>query len=101
MMNRRSFFKSIAKGVLATAATFYAPRLTFNGVPIVNDDPLLDVAPTSAYRLSEAEAFLEAMNRKIAHGLFYGDPANDPKEFAGFEPRYSKKTVEVVQWAVR
>lgn len=26
-MNRRSFFRSIAKGVLATAAGLYAPRL--------------------------------------------------------------------------
>jgi len=44
---------------------------------------------TAAFRLSEARMFLEAMNQKMASGLFYGNPASDPKEFLGLAPRYS------------
>lgn len=42
----------------------------------------------SAYRLSEAMAFLEAMNQEMAGTLFYG-AASDPEEFVGFANRYS------------
>jgi hypothetical protein len=44
---------------------------------------------TAAFRLSEDAAFLEAMNQRMASTLFYGNPANDPKEFLGLAPRYS------------
>ena len=44
---------------------------------------------TAAFRLSEDAAFLEAMNQRMATTLFYGNPANDPKEFLGLAPRYS------------
>ena len=44
---------------------------------------------TAAFRLSEDTAFLEAMNQKMAQAMFYGNPANDPKEFLGLAPRYS------------
>lgn len=47
---------------------------------------------TAAFRLSEARAFIEAMNQKMATGLFYGNPASDPKEFLGLQPRYSSLT---------
>lgn len=43
---------------------------------------------TSTYRLSEAEAFMEAMSQKFAETLMYGTAAN-PEEFVGFAPRYS------------
>lgn len=42
----------------------------------------------NAYRLSEAMAFLEAMNQQMAETLFFGD-ASKPEEFVGFTPRYS------------
>ena len=42
----------------------------------------------NAYRLSEAMAFLEAMNQEMAGTLFYG-AASDPEEFVGFANRYS------------
>ena len=41
-----------------------------------------------AFRLSEAKAFLEAMNQEMASTLFYG-AATNPEEFVGFAPRYS------------
>jgi len=42
-----------------------------------------------AFRMSEARAFIEAMNQKMATGLFYGNPAADAKEFLGLTARYS------------
>lgn len=44
---------------------------------------------SAAFRLSEARAFIEAMNQKQASTLFYGNPASDPKEYLGLAPRYS------------
>jgi hypothetical protein len=44
---------------------------------------------TAQFRLSEDTAFLEAMNQTMAETMFYGNPANDPKEFLGLSHRYS------------
>jgi hypothetical protein len=44
---------------------------------------------TAQFRLSEDNAFLEAMNQTMATTLFYGNPATDPKQFLGLAPRYS------------
>lgn len=43
---------------------------------------------SAAFRLSESEAFIEAMNQKAASTLIYGSAAN-PEEFVGFANRYS------------
>ena len=43
---------------------------------------------SAAFRLSEAEAFIEAMNQKAATTLLYGSAAN-PEEFVGLSNRYS------------
>jgi hypothetical protein len=44
---------------------------------------------TSAFRLSEAQAFIEAMNQEMASTLFYGNSGTAPEEFTGLAPRYS------------
>lgn len=44
-----------------------------------------------AVRLSEARAFLEAMNQEMAQTMFYGSAAS-PEEFVGLSPRYSALT---------
>lgn len=44
---------------------------------------------TDAFRLSEAIAFLEAMNQEQANKLFYGNPATDQRYYLGLAPRYS------------
>ena len=41
------------------------------------------------FRASEATAFAEAMNQKMATTLFYGNTGTAPEEFLGFAPRYS------------
>lgn len=43
----------------------------------------------AAFRLSEAGAFLEAMNQEFAGTVFYGNSGTDPEEFLGLAPRYS------------
>lgn len=44
---------------------------------------------SSAFRLSEARAFIEAMNQEMAQTLFYGNAGLAPEEFTGLAPRYS------------
>lgn len=43
------------------------------------------------FRMSEAMAFLEAMNQEMAQTLFYGNPTS-PEEFVGLANRYSDTT---------
>jgi hypothetical protein len=44
---------------------------------------------TAAFRLSEADAFIEAMNQELVRALFYGDAkSSDPDAFTGLTPRY-------------
>lgn len=51
---------------------------------------------TAAFRMSEAEAFIEAMNQEHARVLFYGDSnTSDPDAFTGLTPRYNDLTVTV------
>src|SRR3990167_3884012 len=45
-----------------------------------------------AFRLSEARAFIEAMNNEMASTLFYGNSGTDPEEFTGLAVRYSDTT---------
>lgn len=42
-----------------------------------------------AFRLSEATAFLEAMNQEAAQTMFYGNSSVAPEEFNGLSVRYS------------
>lgn len=45
-----------------------------------------------AFRLSEAKAFIEAMNQEMAQTLFYGNAGLAPEEFTGLSVRYSSLT---------
>jgi hypothetical protein len=47
---------------------------------------------TAAFRLSEAMAFIEAMNEEMAGTLFYGNSSVSPEEFTGLSIRYSDPT---------
>lgn len=42
-----------------------------------------------AFRLSEARAYIEAMNQEMAGTLFYGNAGTAPEEFNGLATRYS------------
>lgn len=43
----------------------------------------------AAFRLSEAKAFIEAMNNQMSTALFYGNAAINPEQFTGLSARYS------------
>ena len=43
----------------------------------------------NAFRLSEAQAFIESMNQEFASTLFYGNSSTAPEEFTGLAPRYA------------
>lgn len=43
----------------------------------------------AAFRLSEASAFIEAMNQEMAGTLIYGNGSVSPEEFTGLSVRYS------------
>lgn len=49
---------------------------------------------TNEFRLSEATAFIEAMNQEFAQTIFYGNSGIDPEEFLGFAPRYNLLSAE-------
>jgi hypothetical protein len=55
----------------------------------VDKDLLLLNGNSAAFRLSEASAFLEAMNQEMASVLFYGNGGITPEEFTGLSVRYS------------
>jgi hypothetical protein len=44
---------------------------------------------TASFRLSEAQAFIEAMNQEMASTLFYGNQGTAPEEFTGLSTYYS------------
>lgn len=45
-----------------------------------------------AVRLSEAQAYLEAMSNEVSSKIFYGNTASDPEEFMGLAPRFNDKS---------
>jgi len=57
------------------------------------DKRLLELSKNpAALRLSEAQAYLEAMNQEVSTKLFYGNTASDPEEFMGLAPRFNDKS---------
>ncbi len=48
-----------------------------------------------AFRLSEAQPFLEAMNQEMAQTLFYGNSSTAQEEFNGLSIRYSSLSTSV------
>lgn len=55
----------------------------------VDKDLALLNGNTAEFRLSEAQAFIEAMNQEMASTLFYGNSSTSPEEFNGLSVRYS------------
>jgi hypothetical protein len=54
------------------------------------DKRLLDLSTNEgAVRMSEAQAYLEAMSNEVGSKIFYGNTASDPEEFMGLAPRFN------------
>lgn len=51
----------------------------------------------AGFRLSEARAFVEAMNQRKATTLFYGNQSVSPEEFSGLAIRYADKSAPNAQ----
>lgn len=47
---------------------------------------------SASFRLSEADAFIEAMSQEMAYTLFYGNTDIDPEKFMGLAPRFASST---------
>lgn len=58
----------------------------------VDKDLLLLNGNQASFRLSEARAFIEAMNEELGRVLFYGNSGVNPEQFTGLSPRYSLST---------
>ena len=58
----------------------------------VDKDLALLNGNTQAFRLSEAQAFIEAMNQAMVSALFYGNQGLTPEQFTGLAPRYNLST---------
>ena len=57
------------------------------------DKRLLDLSTNEgAVRLSEAQAYLEAMSNEVQTKIIYGNSATDPEEFMGLAPRFNDKS---------
>lgn len=89
----RRINKGVGKGKSTTAQVDEAVAIleTYSEV----DKELADLnGNTGAFRLSEAQAFLEGMNQQMASTLFYGNKATNPASFDGFATRYSDLEAE-------
>ena len=59
------------------------------------DSKLIDLSNNPArFRLNEARAFLEGMNRQMATAVFYGNTDTDPEQFHGLAPRFDSLSAE-------
>ncbi|QNQ56168.1 major capsid protein [Serratia liquefaciens] len=52
---------------------------------------------TNEFRLSEDQAFLEAMNQQMAETVFYGDTRINPQRFTGLSARYNDLSAKNAQ----
>ncbi len=55
----------------------------------------------NSFRLSEASAFLEAMNQAFCSTLFYGDVGANPERFTGLSARYSSSNAGNAQNVIK
>jgi hypothetical protein len=90
-----TFWRAINEGVPSSKST--RAQLT-EGIGMLETWADVDVdlanlnGNVNEFRLSEATAFLEAMNQEMASTIFYGNSALNPKEFMGLAPRYNAPT---------
>lgn len=49
---------------------------------------------TAAFRMSEDQGFIQAMNHSLASKLVYGNTETDPEQIMGLAPRYSNLSAE-------
>lgn len=86
------YWRSINKGVPSSKSTTVQVTEACGMLEARStvDKELIKLNGDSAQlRVTEAKAFIEAMNQTQAQTLLYGNPANDPRQYLGLAPRYS------------
>jgi hypothetical protein len=59
------------------------------------DAKLVELANNkAAFLLAQEAGFLESLSQEQADLLFYGNPANDPRDYLGLAPRYGVKSTD-------
>jgi hypothetical protein len=85
------YWRSINQGVptsKSTTATVDDACGMLEAYSEVDKDLAMLNGNTPAFRLSEDAAFLESMNQTQADCMFYGNPANDIRQYLGLAARY-------------
>lgn len=85
----RSLNQGITPSKSTTAAVDEATAMLEGFLEIDKDIVELN-GEEAAFRMSEADAFIEGMNQGFAQMLMYADPTLTPATFRGFAPRYNK-----------
>lgn len=89
----RSFYKGVKVGKSGRATVEDVCAMAEGRNEI--DQDLADLnGNTAAFRLSEAQAFIEAMNQKWAQQLMYGDTSQEPEGILGLVPRYNSLSAQ-------
>lgn len=86
------YWRSYNKGVPSSKATMAQVDEAIGMLEAYStvDKDLADLnGNTAAFRLQEDQMFLEAMNQTQAQTIFYGNPANDARQFMGLRSRYN------------
>lgn len=89
------FFRLLNQGVLpskSTTAQIDEQAGMLEAWSSVDKDLAILNGNVNAFRLSEAKAFLEAMNQRMASTVIYGNAGLNPEEFSGLAVRYSDST---------
>lgn len=91
-------FRKLYQGVQPSKSTTQQVRDTTGMAEAWSeiDAKLVELAGSNdgQLRLTEATAFLEALNQAMAQRIFYGNTVTDPEEFLGLAPRFSSLTAE-------
>lgn len=85
--------RSINQGIVpskSTTAQVDEATAMLEGFSEVDKDLAQLNGDVAAFRMTEADAFMESMNQGFCNMLIYGDPTFAPAVFRGFQPRYNK-----------
>lgn len=91
-------FRKLYEGVQPSKSTTKQVRDTVGSAEAWSevDAKLIELAggDGARVRLTEATAFIEALNQAMAQRIFYGNTVTDPEEFLGLSPRFSSLSAE-------
>lgn len=72
-----------------TAAQFDEGFAIFESRSEIDIDLAMLNGNTAGFRMNAGRRFIESMNQDVASSFVYGNPATDPSDYLGINPRYS------------